>query len=476
MGQEIDVEEFRPADFERFRARVAAETALLGQWMREGRLARESGIGGFEVEAWLIDGQCRPAPVNEAFLAQLNNPLVVPELARFNVEMNGTPQPLHGRALRVLEQELETTWQACRRCARSMDIDLAMIGILPTVQDQQLSLANMSRMKRYKALNEQVMRLRQGRPLRLDIHGEEHLESTHYDVMLESAATSFQIHLQVDPARAVRYYNAAHALAAPMVALSANSPYLFGKSLWQETRIPLFEQAVEVGGFGDAAFGPMRRVTFGTGYARESLLECFAENLAHFPVLLPIDLSDDPAQFSHLRLHNGTIWRWNRPLIGFEQDDCPHLRIEHRVVPAGPTVTDSIANAAVFFGLIRVLAAADEPIEKQLEFTRARDNFYAAARDGLQAQFSWAGRRMSAQTLLTETLLPLARTGLEISDIDTDSITRYLGIVEERVRSGRNGANWQRRFVATHGRDMAALTAAYVERQNSGRPVHEWDV
>jgi gamma-glutamyl:cysteine ligase YbdK (ATP-grasp superfamily) len=294
--------------------------------------------------------------------------------------------------------------------------------------------------------------------------------------MLESAATSLQLHLKVDADTAVRYYNAAQIVAAPMVAAAANSPYLFGRDLWDETRIPLFEQSVEVGGFAGASRGPLRRVSFGTGYAKDSLFECFAENQQHFPVLLPISYAAPAAELRHLRLHNGTIWRWNRPLIGFDSDGTPHLRIEHRVLPAGPTVVDSIASAAFFYGLVHALAVRAAAPESQLPFATARDNFYAAARDGLDAQITWLeGRRQPAQSLLLDQLIPLARFGLGLLEIDPAERDVFLDIVKQRIRNACTGCNWQRAWVARHGRDMQALTEAYYERQQRGEPVHTWN-
>jgi len=478
MGQEITDSRFTDDDFIRFRRRLGIETELLRQWFRDGRFAQGGPVAGFELEAWLVDERNRPAPLNETYLAALDDPLVVPELARFNVELNGPPEPLCGAALDRLHASLDGTWQRCRKAAEAMGTGLLMIGILPTLEESHLTLRNMSRLRRYRALNEQVFRQRQGRALQLEIHGREHLHSSHRDVMLESAATSFQIHFQVPLAHGMRCYNSAHIVAAPLVAVAANSPYLFGRDLWDETRIPLFEQAVEVGGYADAAHGPTRRVTFGTGYARESLFEVFLENLEHYPILLPMDFEDEqPERLAHVRLHNGTIWRWNRPLIGFDEDGTPHLRIEHRVVPGGPSVIDEIANAAFFFGLLRALMEADVAPEFRLSFGQARDNFYWAARDGLDAHIVWLeGRRERMQSLVLDRLLPLARRGLGLLEIEPADSERYLAVIESRVRNGCNGAAWQRAFVAKHGRDMAALTAAYRLRQDSGLPVHEWDI
>ncbi len=470
MGQEIEASKFTQADFEAFEERLRAETDLLAHWFAEDVFASTPKVGGFELESWLVGPDMRPAPVVEPFLDRLDDPLVVPELATFNAEINGTPQPLNGRALSRLADELESTWARCTAAAAALGARLAMIGILPTVRPEHLDLEHMTPRPRYRALNEQILSLRRGRPLTLEIQGRDHLFVEQQDVMLESAATSFQIHLKVSPDEATRVYNCSKILAAPMVAISANSPYLFGCDLWDESRIPLFEQAVSVGG---SIFS--ERVTFGLRYLDASVLECFTANLKRFPVLLPQVMDEPPERLAHLRLHNGTIWRWNRPLIGFEASGRPHLRIEHRVVPAGPTVVDAIANAALYFGAVHSLSQDVTPPERRLPFPAAKANFYAAAREGLNAEIEWLdGRRARVTEVLRGDLLPRARLGLTAMGVDADEADLWLGIISARLESGRTGAAWQRAFVARNGHDMQALTGAYLERQDSGLPVHEW--
>ena len=475
MGQEIADTRFTDADFSAFSDKLRAETALLHDWFRDAAFSTRDRVAGFELEAWLIDAQARPAPINDRFLAALDDPLVVPELARFNVELNAAPVALQGGALSHMLSGLEATYARCRTTAATLGADLLCIGTLPTLTETHLTPGNMSDLKRYRALNEQVLRQREGRPLHLDINGHEHIKTTHRDVMLEAATTSFQLHLKVAPERAMRFYNLAQILSAPMVAVSANSPYLFGRDLWDETRIPLFEQSVEVGGFAAAACGPLRRVSFGSGYARDSLFECFQENREHFPVLLPMHSDSAASELAHLRLHNGTIWRWNRPLIGFDDDGAPHLRIEHRVVPSGPTLIDSIANAAFFFGLMEFLGTGEIPPALLLPFSVARDNFYAAARDGLRAQVHWQhGRHLRMQQLILNELLPMARRGLQQLELEHADIELFLGVISERTALARNGCAWQRAYVERHGRDWQALTQAYRTNAGTGRPVHEW--
>ena len=474
MGEEIRSSSFDDADFERFKKSLKKETELLETWFKEKKFSSVSNRAGFELESWLVDEQLYPASINETFLENLASPLASPELASFNVELNSTPCDLSGDALSRMQKELDINWHKCKKTAKELNSDIAMFGILPTLDNDVLHLANMSKMKRYRALNREVLHQRKGKPLIFDINGIEHLKVTHRDVMMEAAATSFQIHLQVNQDNAVRIFNASIAITGPLLALSANSPYLFGKDLWDETRIPVFEQAVAVGGYDGAAFGPIRRVTFGDSYIRESLFECFKENLEHYPVLLPVDLEGGD-QLAHLRMHNGTIWRWNRPLIGYDESGEPHLRIEQRVVPAGPTTVDAIANAAFYYGAVTALAELDEPIENQIPHSSTRDNFYAAAKLGLRSSQRWInGEDISAKDLILEKLLPLAHQGLASLGISIEDSNKYLGIIHDRVKSGQNGSTWQRSFIQKHGHNMTELTRAYIKNQNSGEPVHRW--
>ncbi|NNE37672.1 MAG: glutamate--cysteine ligase, partial [Gammaproteobacteria bacterium] len=313
MGDEISTHLFDETAYQQFQKCLESETSLLNEWLHTNKLNDDKPVGGFEQEAWLIDKHFNPAPLNEKFMGIANQDYICAELAQFNIELNVTPLTLTGSCLSELQNELDTNWQYCQQVADKLDCKLVMIGILPTVRDQDLTLKNLSPLNRYKALNEQVMQARKGMPMHLEITGTEHLESVHYDVMLESAATSFQIHRQIPANLAPAYINYSMILSAITVAVGANSPYLFGKQLWEETRIPLFEQAVEVGGMGSAVHGPIRRVSFGNGYIRNDIFECFLENLEHYPVLLPVELDDSNSDLPYLRLHNGTIWRWNRP-------------------------------------------------------------------------------------------------------------------------------------------------------------------
>ncbi len=472
MGQDIGSIRFGAAEREEFTRRLAAETALLAQLADAGALSSAGPVGGYELEAWLVDRAMFPVPHNQSFLSRLGDGLVVSELSRFNIELNGLPRGLGGAGLAELEQELAATWSRCLSEAHE-EVDTAIaIGILPTLRDADLSLDNMTPSNRYVALNREVMRLRGGAPVEIDIDcvdpAGEHLRTSHADVMLEAGTTSFQLHLQVPLEQLAATYDASLELAGPLVALSANSPFLFGKPLWHETRIPLFEQAMSGAG-GEAS--DTARVFLASRYADGDPLALFAENLERFAVLLPI-LSDQPAdRFAHLRLHNGTIWRWVRLLAGFDQDETPHVRLEQRIMPAGPSVIDMFANAAFYYGAVHALA--QRPAALPLDVVRA--NFYAAARNGLNAEIAWAGEARRPVRDVLGGLLPLARQGLEQLGTDSALIDRNLGVIEQRIASGRNGATWQLAHHARHG-DLFRLTADYLEHQRSGMPVHEWTV
>lgn len=472
MGQEISASEFDPSAFAEFRRRLDVETRLLGDWLAQGRLESGERRFGFEIEGWLIDAAGHPASGNQAFLSAVDDPLVVAELAQFNFEINSDPLLLAPGALDRMHDALVARWRHCEEAAAGLGLRPLLIGILPTVRSTDLSLDHMSPLQRYRAINEQVFRLRRGAPIELDIDGTEHLVHRHEDVMLEAATTSLQIHIQVDGHEAARAFNVCKMLSAVTVGAGANAPYLFGRELWRETRVPLFEQAVAVGGSDYS-----KRVTFGIRYAQDSILECFEANRARYPVILP-ELSDaPPGELAHLRLHNGTIWRWNRPLIGFDADGCPHCRIEHRVIAAGPSACDAIANTALFLGLFEALMRTPRPLETVLPFDTARANFYAAARYGLDAGVIWLdGAPCRLADLLLRELLPLAADGLAAAGLPTDEIERWLAVVRGRARHHRTGADWQVGWTARHGRDFGGLVNAYAKRQAADLPVHEWSL
>jgi len=476
MGEEIQYSHFNKSDYQQFSARLKEESSLLKEWFNNHQFSTSALTAGYELEAWLINQTANPVAINEAFLEQADNALLSPELAKFNIELNVKPEQLSNNVLSTFELKLDKLWQQCSATAASLNSSILGIGILPTLQDSDLTLNNISLLDRYKALNEQVLRQRNGVDIELNINGEDHLQVHHKDVMLEAAATSLQIHIQVPQDVAARYYNASILLSAPMVAVSTNSPCLFGRRLWQETRIPVFEQAVPTGGYGGAASGPVHRVSFGSGYVRESLYECFQENLDHFPVLLPVHYQTAIEKVRYLRLHNGTIWRWNRPLIGFDEDHTPHLRIEHRVCASAPSTIDNIANIAFYYGLVHYYATVDPPAEFTMPFADAKNNFYRAAQVGLKHKTRWLSKKTDTlQKIILDKLLVEAETGLYKLGINQQDSQRYLGVIQQRVEQNKTGSQWQLDFLNAHQDDRTQLTLNYLKNQVSGLPVHEWD-
>lgn len=470
MGDEITRRHFDAVDFSRFRRLLKQETDHLQSLMEADRFSTRGDIVGFELEAWIVDGEGQPKAINKKFLKSLKNPLVVPELSQFNVELNGSPSALTGNVFSRLHDELLSTWEDCQATANALNCNLVQIGILPTIQQNLLTSEHMSDMVRFQALNDRLMALRDGSEIEICIKGsDEELDIRHDDVMLEAAATSFQIHLQCKPERAIRDFNAAIVASAPMVALSANSHYLFGKALWTETRIPLFEQAIDIG------TRHLNRVYFGSDYVNESLMEVFAANLHDHAILLPYVQAEPLHKYAHLRFQNGTIWRWNRPLIGFDYDGQPHLRIEHRTVPSGPTIKDCIANCAAFVGFVRALVDRATPVEQEIPFDTAKENFYKAATHGLAAEIVWTnGKTVKVSDIITKELLPAAKQALIAAHVPEEECDLFLGIVNDRVQSGVNGTTWQQQWVAKHGRDFPRLTLEYTRLQESNEPVHTW--
>jgi hypothetical protein len=476
MGEEITYSRFNKADYQQYEKRLREETDVLSDWFSNHALSDKELVAGYELEAWLIGDNASPCPQNESFLKRADNPYIFPELAKFNVELNVEPHPFNSSLLGDFEKQLIQLWLQCKQTSTDIGCRILGIGILPTLDDGDLSLENISSLDRYRALNEQVLTQRKGKTINLNINGNEHLEVEHKDVMLEAASTSLQIHIQVPQDKAVRYYNASMVLSAPLVAVGANAPYLFNKDLWYETRIPVFEQSVDLGGIGGAASGPVHRVTFGSHYARDSLMECFTENLEHYPVLLPVTYDTEPEELKYLRLHNGTIWRWNRPLIGFDDDGTPHLRIEHRTMSSAPSIIDNIANIAFYYGLVQHYANCSDAPESSLSFADTKDNFYRSAKLGLNHRVSWTdGNRYTIKELVLSILLSDAETGLHQLGISDADIKRYLGVIETRIETEQTGTQWQRKFAELHNRDMRLLTKSYYENQQHNKPVHEWD-
>lgn len=471
MGEEIAKDQFSAEDFAAFKDRLTSETALLRQLEANGDFSDVGPVIGLELEAWLIDHNFFPAPHNQSFLERLSGEQIVAELSRFNIEINTPIEEIAGEGLGRMHANLSKTMRLCANNAHD-DVDTVIaIGTLPTLREEDLSIEMMTPSNRYTALNQEALRRRKGAPILINIescNGGPGFSASYRDVMAEAATTSLQLHLQLADDRMCAAYNASLMLCAPLVAISANSPFLFGRTLWHETRIPLFEQAL-------AQPSPLQRVTFGTGYAKEHLVEMFEENLAQYPVMLPMcDEAKEDSDFACLKLHNGTIWRWVRPLVGRSSDGKPHIRIEQRVMPAGPSVLDMMANAAFYFGAVEELSHHVDSAMSELTFADAKANFYAAARNGLNAEIEWIGTRVPRPVArVVADLIPLAERGLRTLGMAENLIDKYLSTISTRVETGQNGANWQFAHYNRFG-DVYRLTADYLAHQKSGLPVHEW--
>ena len=480
---------FTAEDRIQYRHKVSRCLDALAAMLDDGRLETRDGMTGLEIELNLIDADARPAMRNAEVLGHLADPAFQTELGRFNLELNAPPRSIASGGLGDYEHDLlDSLRRAAERSAKA-DCSLVLIGMLPTLTPEHLVLANLSANERYRLLNDEMAGAR-GEQFALDIRGVERLRSASDSIVPEAACTSVQFHLQVPPDRFDRYWNASQAIAGAQVAVGANSPYLHGRRLWAETRIALFQQATDTRPDELKAQGVRPRVWFGERWIT-SVFDLFEENVRFFPPLLPIFTDEDPMavlraggvpQLGELRLHNGTVYRWNRPVYDV-MDGRPHLRVENRVLPAGPTVVDLMANAAFYFGLVRQLAEEERPVWSRLPFEAARDNFDAGARSGIEATVFWPGPgEMPVTELVRSVLLPKAYAGLDRFGVDPAQRDRLLGIIEERCRLGRNGATWQAEAVraAEHDRGLSRSAALhemllrYRALQQTNEPVHTW--
>ena len=451
----------------------------------------ESGVRRFgcEQEMFLVNRAWRPAPVAMEVLERLDGEGFTTELARFNLEMNVEPMILGGACLSTLQESIEELLDMAREAASEEGADVVLAGILPTLGKSDLTLDNISPMPRYYALNESLTRMR-GRAYRLQIQGRDELQIEHDSVMLEACNCSCQVHLQVDSTEFAPMYNAAQAMTGPVLAAAVNSPVLFGKRLWAETRIALFRQSIDTRSTSVHLREFSTRVRFGDRWVKESVAELFQEDIAQFRVLLAQETVEDPFEqlaagdiprLQALQLHNGTVYRWNRPCYGISEGK-PHLRIECRVLPSGPTVLDEVANAAFWIGLVLGAKYEYGDITERLSFDDAKYNFLTASRQGLDAGFRWVdGQSVTAPELILETLLPLARAGLE-AYVDRSEIDKYLGVIHDRVQSRGTGSDWMMRSLSemedrgSRSERMTALTAAIANRQSERKPCHEWEL
>ena len=489
MGKDVERTEFTRADRQRFRQKVRQCLDVFAQMLAESRFDTDAPMSGLEVELNLVDEAGDPAMRNVDVLDAIADPDFQTELGRFNIEINLPPRELGPDGLTGFENSVRTSLNAAEGKANAVDAHIVMIGILPTLRHEHMNAETLSANHRYKLLEEQIFAAR-GEDLEINISGAERLVTQADTIAPESACTSVQYHLQVAPETFAQFWNASQVIAGVQVALGANSPYLYGKQLWAESRIVLFEQATDTRPDELKAQGVRPRVWFGDRWIT-SIFDLFEENVRYYSALLPLCDDEDPAevlargktpQLGELRLHNGTIYRWNRPIYDVVAGS-PHLRVENRVLPAGPTVVDVMANAALYFGLVRALADQDRPLWSQMSFSAAEENFHVAARDGIGARIYWPGiGEVPVTELVLRRLLPLAHQGLDSWGVAPADRDRLLGVIEQRCISGRNGSTWQVDTVhsleqtTSVNREQALreMTRRYATHMHTNEPVHTW--
>lgn len=489
MGRDVIAETGSDA-FRQFTKAILRDLQALEIMLEDGMI--ESGVRriGAEQELFLVDEGYRPAPVGVEVLERLGAPFTS-ELARFNLEMNLDPLLMTGKVFSELEERLNRHLARAREAAAEEGSKVVLAGILPTLSKSDLGMDNITPKERYYALNEAVGRMLKGQPYRLRIEGTDELHVEHDSVMLEACNTSCQVHLQVSADEFAPLHNVAQAVTGPVLASAVNSPLLFGRRLWSETRIALFQQSLDTRSPSLHMREMSARVRFGEHWIRESVVELFQEDIARFRVLLAGKADEDPLavleaggvpRLTALQLFNGTVYRWNRPCYGIS-DGKPHLRIECRALPSGPSVVDEVANAAFWLGSVIGVSQEYGDVTGLLDFDDARANFAAASKLGLKAAMYWKdGASVAAPRLILDTLLPLAREGLRSCGVDEDDVQKYMGIIHDRVKSLSTGARWARRSLAamkdrgTRAEQMASLTAAMLRNQEEGTPVHTWDL
>ena len=488
MGEEVEHQTFTREDRTRYRKKVRACLDVFERMLVESKFDFDRPATGLEIELNLVDEDERPAMRNMEVLEQLGDPDFQTELGKFNLEINVAPKRLPEQGVLAFADGIRNSLDAAERAANQVGAHLVMIGILPTLTAETLQSDSLSGNPRYHLLSDEILAAR-GEDITLDIQGPERLSVTADSIAPEAACTSTQLHVQVSPEQFSSYWNASQAIGGVQLAVGANSPYLLGRELWRETRIALFEQATDTRGEELKAQGVRPRVWFGERWIT-SIFDLFEENARYFPALLPVLSDEDPAEvlasghtptLDELRLHNGTVYRWNRPIYAVV-DDVPHLRVENRVLPAGPTVMDTIANAAFYFGLVKALAEQERPVWSQMSFTAAEENFHSAAIAGIEAQVYWPGAgQVRATELVVRRLLPLAAQGLESWGVDGDEAGALLDIIEQRCLTGQNAASWfvdqvhRRSGEGDRAEVLRRVLADYRPRMHSNAPVHTWD-
>ncbi len=491
MGIEINNTDFSAEDYAAFIARLEENLSALGDLSRESGFGQSPGSLGAELEMYIVDGEGNPLYANQEILADAQDPQLTLELNRYNLEYNLSPYRLDAAPFRSTEREIQSRLEHVRRVAGKRGGRIVPIGILPTLRQSDFGSHCVTDRRRYHALVDQLIQ-RRGGEFRIDIAGEEPLKLEMADITLEGANTSFQVHYKVRPENYADTFNAMQLMTPLAVAIGANSPTLFGHTLWHETRIPLFKQSIDTRRVDRYSWNEPARVSFGQGWARRGAGELFREVVRIYPPLLPICADASPAQeiaagrvptLAELRLHQSTVWLWNRPI--YDDTEGGHFRVEMRALPAGPTPVDMVANAALLVGLAEGIRPRINELLPALPFHIAEYNFYRAAQFGLDARLVWpepdqSGYRERPVCSIIERLLPLAREGLDAIGIDTGESGHYLEVIKRRLERRQSGAVWQRKTLSRLKKTMPPdaalheLLEMFIGYSVQNLPVAEW--
>lgn len=474
-----------------FERHILSDIHAMEKMLKDGLFESDVTRIGAEQEFCLVDKYSKPTGKSVEMMEHLDEAFFTTELARFNMEINATPRIFNNTCLSELEKEITDNYNIATLEAEKLGIHTILSGIVPTIRKSDFSMDNLTPYERYHALCDAINMIR-GKHFQLKIQGIDELISNHDTPLLEAANTGFQVHLQIKPEEFVDMYNISQAITGPVLSSATFSPFLFGKRLWKETRIALFTQSVDTRVTAEHAREVSPRVTFGDQWIKNSILDIYKEDLVKYRVLLNAEITENvfetlesgkAPKLMALQVHNGTVYRWNRPCYGISDNGKAHLRIENRVLPAGPTIVDSIANAALWLGLMVGMKNEYGDITKKIEFDDVKANFLQASINGLDTKFNWFGnKRIQASDLLLKELIPLAEEGLKHQNVSKDDISKYTDILKERAESGKTGSVWMLKSFSKLIKEtnkeevLAAITASTIKNQKTMKPVHEWNL
>ena len=441
---------------------------------------------GAEQEFCIVDDKFMPNGIALEVLKELNDEHFTTEIGNYNLEINLDPLELKGNCFSSIHNSLNELLNKAKQVTKKKKSKIVLTGILPTLTLNHMKIDNMTPIQRYYVLNEAMVESRK-QEFDIKIKGVDELNFLHDSVMLEGCNTSFQMHLQINPDEFIEMYNWAQAISGPILAACTNSPVLFGKELWSETRISLFTQSVDTRANSFLLNEKQARVSFGSKWEEGSVSNIFKKNVSRFRSLVTSEYIKDSVEMLEngeipklmaLNLHNGTVYRWNRVCYGVGEGK-PHLRIENRYIPSGPSVVDEIANMVFWVGVMVGKSKKYKNIHKMMDFRDVKSNFFNAARYGMTTQFYWDGELISSHNLILNELLPMAFAGLLKAGVSELEAQHYLGIIENRVKSN-NGSQWMiksyRNLLKSNKPFEASqiLTANIYKKQIKDEPVSSW--